>query len=256
MRSILSEARNTIPFFFLRPSPFSRSLVRSFLLKLAILFRIDYTITCSRAFVCITLKLPGVCVYVLCILCMCIYVVQSKLRKKGRNEKNATVVWEKNQHTYIYWMSKHKNVMWGNVWDIDIWIQKLYVFHLNSILYLLSMHDWHWMNDEDDNEPNVGKKHESWHKNKSHIDDWFLYCVCVCVFMYVCMRVHCSLVLKKREKNSRQWHHVNPMFTDVYKLCVACFVYLTKRINDARKNKDLPTKSLFLYVIHTVKFQT
>lgn len=128
------------------------------------------------------------------------------------------------------------------VWDIDICIQKLYIFHLNSILYLLSVHGWHWVNDEDDNEANIGKKHDSWHQYKSHIDDWFLYVV---IFVYVYVRVHYPMVLRIQTFSHRQYHK-NSMFIDIYKLCVSCPVYLTNHTKQSTKRDDCFMKKHFL----------
>lgn len=58
-------------------------------------------------------------------------------------------------------------------------------------------------------------------------------------------------------------NHINSMFVDVYKLCVACLVYLTKRTTEHTHTRSigktttiLATKTRFiLYVIHTTKMR-
>lgn len=137
MRSIFSEARNTIPFFF-----FLAHFFFSFLLKLAILFRIDYTIMYSRALVCITFTLPPVCSRDMFVreqegesgerVCVC----WVKIRLQIKEEKKIALT---RIYTEFNWMSKHKNVMWGNAQDIDIWIQKLDIlssFYLTNFFVL------------------------------------------------------------------------------------------------------------------------
>lgn len=158
--------------------------------------------------------------------------------------------------------------MWGNVQDIDIWIQKLNVlssFHftffpsvtlhlcLSTLLFFYSFVScalyylfflffrWKWLTLSERwgwrPSKNVDKKHDSWHKNKSHIDDWFF-----CSLVARIQTFHRPITVHSPSLTRMPifFHHVNSMFTDVYKLCDACLVYLTmnKRTTDTWKRID------------------